>query len=129
MRRDELRDNEARRKEEDSRFQVLVTFLSPPQSAASARHIPSPPASHEAGARGPSPTVAAPATTTAPLAASPVAATPTVGDFRRQACGPTAHRPLLADSSFQVFRQWRRLWGDFSTMLDSQRLPRHKQLI
>ncbi|KAG0718950.1 hypothetical protein GWK47_051498 [Chionoecetes opilio] len=117
-----LRDNEARRKEEDSRFQVLVTLLSPPQSAASERHIPSSPASHEAGARGLSPTVAAPATTTAPLAASPVAATPTV---TTSAGKHVAHSPptLLADSSFQVFRQWRRLWEDFSTMLDLQRLP------
>ncbi|KAG0724236.1 hypothetical protein GWK47_041025 [Chionoecetes opilio] len=86
-----LRDNEARRKEEDSRFQVLVTLLSPPhrpQSAASARDIPSPPAFHEAGASGALPTVATPATTTTPLAASPVAATSHRHDFRWQTCGP-----------------------------------------
>ncbi|KAG0721506.1 hypothetical protein GWK47_046307 [Chionoecetes opilio] len=126
-----LRDNEARRKEEDSRFQVLVTLLSPlhrPQSAASARDIPSPPPPLDAGASSAVPTVATPATTAAPLAASPVAATPTVVT---SAGRHVAHSPpaLLADSFFQVFRQWRRLWEDYSTMLDSQRLPRHKQLI
>ncbi|KAG0723529.1 hypothetical protein GWK47_042546 [Chionoecetes opilio] len=86
-----LRDNEARSKEEDSRFQVLVTLLSPlhrPQSAASARDIPSPPPPREAGASGTIPTVATPATTTAPLAASPVAATPTVAISAGKACGP-----------------------------------------
>ncbi|KAG0727325.1 hypothetical protein GWK47_034889 [Chionoecetes opilio] len=126
-----LRDNEARRKEEDSRFQVLVTLLSPghrPQSASSARDIPSPPPLLDVGASGAAPKVASPATSTASLAASPVAATPTIAT---SAGKHVAHSPptLLADSSFQVFRQWRRLWEDYSTMLDSQRLLRHKQLI
>ncbi|KAG0724288.1 hypothetical protein GWK47_040884 [Chionoecetes opilio] len=67
------------------------------------------------------------ATPTASLTASPAAATPT---FVTSAGKHVAHSPptLLADSSFQVFRQWRRPWEDYSTMLDSQRLPRHKQL-
>ncbi|KAG0714822.1 hypothetical protein GWK47_013381 [Chionoecetes opilio] len=114
-----LSDNEARRKEEDSRFQVLITHLSPlhrPQSASSARDIPSPPPPLDAGAIGAVPMVATPATSTAPLAASSVSATPTVAT---SAGKHVAHSPptLLADSSFQVFRQWRRLWEDYSAMI------------
>ncbi|KAG0711208.1 hypothetical protein GWK47_021100 [Chionoecetes opilio] len=126
-----LRDNEARRKEEDSRFQVLVTLLSPghrPHSASSARDISSPPPLLGVGASGATPKVASPATSTASLAASLAAATPTVAT---SAGKHVAHSPptLLADSSFQVFRQWRRLWEDYLLYHDSQRLPRHKQLI
>ncbi|KAG0729766.1 hypothetical protein GWK47_029679 [Chionoecetes opilio] len=59
--------------------------------------------------------VASPATSTAPLNASSVSATPTLAT---SAGKHVAHSPptLLADSSFQAFRQWRRLWEDYSTM-------------
>ncbi|KAG0727699.1 hypothetical protein GWK47_034107 [Chionoecetes opilio] len=126
-----LRDKEARRKEEDSRFQVLVTLLSPrhrPHSASSARDHLFTSTTPRVGASG---------------------ATPKGRESRdihrfarRISCGchhppsrrplasmwPTAHRHCGPDSSFQVFRQWCRLWEDYSTMLVSQRVPRHKQL-
>ena len=37
--------------------------------------------------------------------------------------------PLQADASFQVFREWRRRWDDYSVMVDLSKLPREKQLI
>lgn len=49
---------------------------------------------------------------------------------------PSAHKALApsppvlqADASFQVFRQWRRRWTDFSVMIDLPKLPPAKQLI
>ena len=36
---------------------------------------------------------------------------------------------LQIDATFQVFRQWRPHWQDFSSMFDLQRLSREKQLI
>ena len=37
--------------------------------------------------------------------------------------------PRQADATYEVFRQWRRRWHDFSVMIDLQRLHRQKQLI
>ncbi|XP_068246810.1 uncharacterized protein [Palaemon carinicauda] len=37
--------------------------------------------------------------------------------------------PLQADASFQVFREWRHRWEDYSIMMDLSKLPREKQLI
>lgn len=36
--------------------------------------------------------------------------------------------PFAPDVTFQAFREWRRRWTDYTTMVDLQRLPKAKQL-
>ena len=37
--------------------------------------------------------------------------------------------PFRADATFQVFREWRRRWDDYYTMVDLSKMSREKQLI
>ncbi|XP_069985567.1 uncharacterized protein [Penaeus vannamei] len=70
-------------------------------------------------------------------AASSVITSPAVTDISsaspvmHPASKTVAHRPptLRADDTFQTFRQWRRSWDDYATMVDLQKLAREKQLI
>ncbi|KAG0698914.1 hypothetical protein GWK47_025934 [Chionoecetes opilio] len=127
-----LRDTEARIKEEDSRFSVLVTLLSPltqTAAAASARDIPSPPTTPRCRCeRRSTHWSRPPATSTAPLAASSVAAKAHRRDLSRQACGPQS-TDVAGRLFLPSFPAVASSVGRYSTMLDSQRLPRHKQLI
>ncbi|KAG0724086.1 hypothetical protein GWK47_041378 [Chionoecetes opilio] len=123
-----LRDNEGRRKEEDSRFQVLVTLLSP-------LHRPPPVCGQRVGTfpspHNPSMTVRAanthasrlPRHSTAPLAHFSCGCHAHRRDFSRK---HVAHSPpdVAGRLFLPSFRQWRRRWGRFTTtMLASQRMP------
>ena len=105
--------DELRRQQENSRFTALIQLL----VSASPQAI-----SSQADATG----SGAPATTSPVPAASPSTSSSVPPPQKAVAQNPS---PLQADATFQVFREWRRPWDDYSVMVDLFKLPRQKQLI
>lgn len=102
------KEDECRRQEENNRFLSLIQLLAPTLPVTSVNQSPLNPS--------------------APSFTPPVTTTPTVTSPTTKPVAPSPPT-LQADASYQVFRQWRRRWNDFSTMVDLQKLPREKQLI
>lgn len=104
-------EDELRRSEEAARFTALLQLLAPgsTQPAVSSSAVTSPPVNPTPGAPPRPPTGAAPPPPQKAIAQNPP--------------------PLRADATFQVFREWRRRWADYSVMVDLGTLPREKQLI
>ena len=100
-----LQADELRRWQEELRFTVLIQLLVPASPQAT---------SSPADATG----SGAPATTFSPAsipAASPSTSSSVLPPQKAVAQNPP---PLQADATFQVFREWRRRWDDYSVMVD-----------
>ena len=107
------REEEERRQEDHARFTSLMQMLATPS------HVPAP-------QHGPGPTGPNAPTSTSP---QPSATTPSLSMPPPQKAIAQNPPPLRADATFQVFREWRRRWDDYSVMVDLSKLPRQKQLI
>ncbi|XP_045133132.1 uncharacterized protein LOC123517192 [Portunus trituberculatus] len=92
-------EREEQRREDAARFEALLTRLAPLTSQSSS--------TAGSASAPPDPPVAPP--------------TP------RAAVQPTP--PLPSDVTYQQFREWRRKWEDYATMVEIASLPRPKQLI
>lgn len=108
--RDESRrrqEEEERRREDNARFEQLITLLAP--------HKQSPTPSPSSGD-----------TDAAAAATSQPPAQPHLPPHKPAAQTPP---PLKPDATYQIFREWRRRWQDYATMVDLSSLPQDKQLI
>ena len=104
-------EREEQRREDAARFEALLTRFANP-----ATFISPPPAGLTTGATQGSgtPTVLSPGTSAPPLAPKASVQPPP---------------PLSTDVTFQTFREWRRRWEDYATMVDLASMPLPKQHI
>ncbi|XP_068235531.1 uncharacterized protein [Palaemon carinicauda] len=104
------REDEQRRQEESARFTALLQRLLPVTSQPDSTHS----LSVNTLSTSSVPTVSSSSSSVIPAPQKAITQNPP---------------PLQADASFQVFREWRRRWEDYSIMVDLSKLPREKQLI
>ncbi|XP_068224072.1 uncharacterized protein [Palaemon carinicauda] len=104
------REDEQRRQEESARFTALLQRLLPVTSQPDSTHS----LSGNTSSTSSVPTVSSSSSSVIPAPQKAITQNPP---------------PLQADSSFQVFREWRCRSEDYSIMVDLSKLPREKQLI
>ncbi|XP_076068309.1 uncharacterized protein LOC143040770 isoform X3 [Oratosquilla oratoria] len=100
-----LAEDERRRREDQARFEALLKLINPERQPAHSPQEDHPAASDDSRHRQP------------PLPP------PT------QKANAQTPPPLKPDATYQLFREWKRRWQDYATMVDLHSLPHEKQLI